>query len=252
MGDNPLMLPRFYAPDLDADVGHVTLPRDEARHLTRVLRLRAGDEVAVFDGRGTEFRAVVETAVRESASLRLLDRLPPAPQPVVRIMVVQSVLKGGSMDDTVRDSTMMGADSIQPVLTAYSDVKVSLARRESTRERWQRVALAAAKQCRRATLPSIEEVRLFDEWIAETRGVLTLILVEPSARCAPRTLKSLQASAIPARAAVLLGPEGGWALEEIEAALRNGGVPITLGPLTLRAESMAVAALASLAAIWQV
>ena len=247
-----VMLPRFYAPDLDAELGRVKLSPDEARHLTRVLRLRTGDEVAVFDGRGTEFRAVVDTAVRETAWLRLLDRAPQVAPPPVRITVVQSVLKGGSMDDAVRDSTMMGADVIQAVLTAYSDVKGSLARRESTRERWRRIALAAAKQCRRATLPAIEAVRVFDEWIREPRDDLRLILVEPSARCAPRSVKSLLAAPVPPRAAVLLGPEGGWSSEELDAAVRGGCVPVTLGPLTLRAESMPVAALASLAAIWQV
>ena len=246
------MLPRFYAPDLDGELGRVTLPPEEARHLTRVLRLRAGDEVAVFDGRGAEFRALVEAAVRDTASLRLVERLPQAPPPVVRMTVVQALLKGGSMDDAIRDSTMMGAERVQPVLTAHTDVKITLARRASTRERWQRVALAAAKQCRRATLPSIEEVRPFDEWIAGARDDLTLIFVEPSARCAPRSLKSLLNAPTPSRAAVLLGPEGGWSDEELEAALRSGGVPVTLGPLTLRAESMPMAALASLAAIWQI
>jgi 16S rRNA (uracil1498-N3)-methyltransferase len=246
------MLPRFYAPDLDEGLGRVALSPEEARHLTRVLRLRAGDEVAVFDGVGVECRAVVETARRDAVSLRLLDRLPPAPPPVVRITIVQAVLKGSGMDDAVRDATMMGADVIQPVLTAYSDVKVAQVRRDSTTERWRRVALAAVKQCRRTMLPVIENARTFDDWIGESRDDLTLIFVEPSARCAPRSFKSLLAAPIPARATVLLGPEGGWSPEEIDAALRSGGVPVTLGPLTLRAESMPVAALAALAAIWRV
>jgi 16S rRNA (uracil1498-N3)-methyltransferase len=246
------MLPRFYAPNLDARRKRVTLPADEARHLTRVLRLRVGDEVAVFDGRGLEFHAAVETAGRETASLRLLEPLPPAAPPTVRIAVVQALLKGSSMDDAIRDATMMGAEAIQPVLTAHCDVKVSLARRQGATDRWQRVALAAVKQSRRSTLPAVEELRTFDEWIAEERADLRLLFVEPSARCTPRPVKSLFAEPIPPRAAVLLGPEGGWSPEEVEVALRSGCVPVTLGPLTLRADSMSVAALAALAAIWQV
>lgn len=245
------MLPRFYAPDLDADRGRVQLRAGEARHLTRVLRLQAGDEVAVFNGRGVEFRAVVETALRDTASLRLLEPLSHPPPPIVRITIVQAVLKGGSMDDAVRDATMMGADAIEPVLTAHADVKVSLARRQATTERWRRVALAAAKQCRRATLPAIEEPRSFQQWIADPREDLMLLFLEPSARCTPRPLKSLLAEPVPPRAAVLLGPEGGWSPDEIDAALRGGCVAVTLGPLTLRAESMPVAAMAALTAIWQ-
>ena len=69
------MLPRFYAPDLDAGSRRVQLPSDEARHLSRVLRLSAGDEVAVFDGKGNEFRAVIDAAGRDAVALRLEDRM---------------------------------------------------------------------------------------------------------------------------------------------------------------------------------
>jgi 16S rRNA (uracil1498-N3)-methyltransferase len=244
------MLPRFYAPDLDRELATVMLPSEEARHLTRVLRLGAGDEVAVFDGRGTEFRAVVEAAVRDTASLRLLEAMPAAARPAVSIVVVQAVLKGSSMDDAVRDATMMGAAAIEPVLTAHVDVKPSFARRPETLERWRRVALAAVKQSRRATLPLIAEARSFEQWLPSSGAGTKLLFVEPSAACAPRSLKSLLEHDPPAGATVLLGPEGGWAAAEIDTALRSGCIPVTLGPLTLRAESMPVAALAALGAIW--
>jgi 16S rRNA (uracil1498-N3)-methyltransferase len=244
------MPPRFYAPDLDPGLDRVTLPPDEARHLTRVLRLGAGAEVSVFDGRGSEYRAVVEAAVRETASLRLIESLPVVPDPVVRIVLAQAVLKGRSMDDAVRDATMMGAEMIAPVLTAHTDVKPSFARRPETVERWRRVALAAVKQSRRATLPAIHEPCSFHEWIAIASAGMKLLFVEPSAGGSTRTVKSLLNAGQPARAEVLIGPEGGLAAEEVDAALRTGWIPVTLGPLTLRAESMPLAALAALAAIW--
>ncbi|MEO6214360.1 MAG: RsmE family RNA methyltransferase [Vicinamibacterales bacterium] len=245
------MLPRFFAPHMDADQSTVALPSEEARHLTRVLRLAAGDEVAVFDGRGREFRAVIEVAVRDTASLRLIEPVPPAPAPTVPIVVVQAVLKGSSMDEAVRDATMMGAEAIDPVLTAHSDVKASRARRGDTVERWRRVALAAVKQSRRATLPLISEPRRLEDWFGAPGYEMTLLFVEPSASCGARPLASVLAGRRPARAAVMLGPEGGWTAAEIETALRNRCLPVTLGPLTLRAESMPVAALAALAALWQ-
>lgn len=245
------MLPRFYAPDLDREHDLVTLPGDEARHLTRVLRLGAGDPVTVFDGRGLEYRAVVEVAVRETASLRLVERLPAPPAPPVQLVVVQAILKGGSMDDAVRDATMMGAEAIEPILTDYTDVKVSLARRPANVERWQRVALAAVKQSRRVTLPSIREPQTFDEWLAEPAGWMRLIFVEPSAGRMRQGLRSLLEYDLPARASVLLGPEGGWSPREVDAAVGSGCVPVALGSLTLRAESMPVAALAALHAVWE-
>lgn len=244
------MLPRFYAPDLDRTRDVVTLPPDEARHLSRVLRLEAGDEVAVFDGRGTEFRAVVEAAVRETAALRLIAPIAAPPLPPVQIVLVQALLKPGSMDDAIRDATMMGAESIEPIMTAHSDVKLSVVRRPGTLERWNRIALASVKQSRRATLPHIAPVRTFDEWLESPTAGFRLIFVEPSAGCVTRPLKSVLDHDVPARAAVLIGPEGGWSPQEIEQALASAAVPVSLGPLTLRAESMPVAALAALTALW--
>src|SRR5688500_10877685 len=120
MSDVKYMLPRFYAPDLDASSSVITLPADEARHLTRVLRMKVGDAISVFNGRDTEFRAVVDVADRDTVNVRLAERVPAPPALPVHVTVVQAVLKGGSMDDAVRDATMMGAVSIVPVLTEHS------------------------------------------------------------------------------------------------------------------------------------
>jgi len=245
------VLPRFYAPDLDPAAATIVLAGDESRHLSRVLRLHAGDEVAVFDGRGNQFRALIENTGRDAVVLRLQEPLPSAPPPAVEVVVVQAVLKGSSMDDAIRDATMMGAAAIVPVLTAHTDVKSGVARRRETVDRWRRVALAAVKQSRRATLPEIDPPRSLEEALAMTADV-SLLFVEPGAPCTPRPVRSLMSRPTPSRAAVLLGPEGGWAADEIEAALSRGSIAVTLGPLTLRAESMPVAALAALAAVWQV
>ena len=245
------MLPRFFAPELDPAASFVTLPADEARHLTRVLRLGAGADVAVFDGRGTEFHAVVDAAVRDTVTLRLVARRPVPAAPAVQLVVAQAVLKGSSMDDAIRDATMMGAASIEPLLTAHTDVKPSLVTRDTTVERWRRIALASAKQSRRATLPQVHAPRPFADWIAAPPVEMLLMFVEPSAGGEPTPLKALLDHRVPPVAAVLLGPEGGWSPSELDAARAAGCLPVTLGPLTLRAESMPVAALAALTAIWQ-
>jgi hypothetical protein len=163
--------------------------------------------------------------------------------PAVRLIVGQAVLKGDSMDDAVRDATMMGAEAIEPLLTAHIDVKPSFAAREATVERWQRVALASAKQCRRATLPRVEAPRAFADWIQAPSAEMVLMFVEPAAEARVRPLRDVLAHAVPARAVVLLGPEGGWSSSA-------GCLFVSLGPLTLRAESMPVAALAAINAIW--
>ena len=109
------MAARFYAPDLNPSQQVARLPADEAHHLVKVLRLAPGAIVGVFDGRGNEWRARVETAGRDGVEVSLLEPVP-ARRPAVDITLVQAVLKGEPMDDVVRDCTMVGVAAIQPVL----------------------------------------------------------------------------------------------------------------------------------------
>ena len=110
------MLPRFLAA-IDSVSGTAHLADDEARHLSQVLRLGAGDEVAVFDGAGREFRARIERVTRDGAQVRLIEEQAAAPEPRVRLTLAQAALKGEKMDDVVRDATMMGASAIEPLVT---------------------------------------------------------------------------------------------------------------------------------------
>src|ERR671914_1168368 len=111
------MLPRFLVPDLDSRRPDAALPRDEAHHLTRVLRLKVGDDIAVFDGRGHEFHARVASASREAVTVTLLEPVIASGLPSVALTLVQSVLKAEAMDDVIRDCTMVGVQTIQPVVS---------------------------------------------------------------------------------------------------------------------------------------
>lgn len=244
------MLPRFHAPALDAARREATLGDDEGRHLTKVMRLGVGDEVAVFDGRGREYRARVRTVERHAVKVELLEALPAAVEPRVSLTLVQGILKGDGMDAVVRDATMLGVTAIVPVMTSHVSVKAAVLERGRPTERWRRVALASAKQCRRATLPDIAEPRPFREWLASRDPGERLLCVEPSyvsqaaGMPAPATLHEWLRRPEPARASLVVGPEGGWASDEVEAAIAAGCVPVSLGGLTLRADAVAVVGLA--------
>jgi 16S rRNA (uracil1498-N3)-methyltransferase len=245
MRDNPPMLPRFHAPRLDADRREATLDGDEGRHLTRVLRLGVGDDVAVFDGRGAEFRARVKAIARDSVHVELMERVTAAPEPRVSLTLVQGILKGVRMDDVVRDATMMGVRAVVPVMSAHVAVKASALERGKPAERWRRVALASAKQSRRATLPEVHDPRPLSEWLGAEHAGERLLFVEPSQASGekPRSLREWLTRSAPVSASLIVGPEGGWAAEEIEAAIATGCTPVTLGGLTLRADAMAVVAI---------
>lgn len=233
-------LPRFHAPDLDRARSVARLPPDEANHLTRVLRLGAGDEVAVFDGRGHEYRAKITAAAREHVEVELLDPIVPPPETRVPLTLVQAVLKGDKMEEVVRDATMMGVTAIEPVITTRT-----IARQMGRdTERWRRVAVASAKQCGRATVPSIPPPRTFEEWLATQAHGLLLLLVEPSAGSGRETSLRLLESHTAGSIALIVGPEGGWADEERERAIAGACVPVSLGALTLRADAIPIAALA--------
>ena len=134
---------RFFAPALDPGDELVALPRDEAEHLLRVLRLGVGDTVAVFDGRGHEFLARVTQAARRDVQLQLLSRVDAAPESPVHITLVQAVLKGEKMDDVVRDAVMLGVHAIQPLVSRRSETSIGALLRGARPERWRRVALVA-------------------------------------------------------------------------------------------------------------
>ena len=241
---------RFFAPDLDAGDEAVSLPRTEAEHLTRVLRLGPGDMVAVFNGRGDEFLARVVSASRRDARVQLVSRVDAAAEPAVALTLVQAVLKGEKMDDVVRDAVMLGAGAIQPVVTARTEVTVAALTRTGRLERWRRIALASVKQSRRAVLPEIRPPLTFENWLNEPHLDLTLMLVEPSPEGGAAPLASIRDGRVPADAAVLIGPEGGWTESERSLAAEAGVQLVTLGHRTLRADAVPVAAISVLQFIW--
>lgn len=239
------MLPRFLADAIDPDAATARLDADETRHLAQVLRLASGDEVAVFDGHGREYHARVERIARDATTLRLIAPREPAAEPRIAITLAQAVLKGDKMDDVVRDATMMGAAAIEPLVTEHTIAHMKPGRAP---ERWRRIAIASAKQCGRAVLPAIGPGRTLAEWLAADNAERRLILVEPHAATTGRGLEAAGAES-PQSASLLVGPEGGWSAREIAAAA--GYRPITLGRRTLRADAVAVIAMAALQTVWR-
>jgi len=246
------MLPRFLVPSLAPDDEIVTLPPDEARHLARVLRLRSGEAVRVFDGRGHEFLARVLEIGGKSVKVRLIERVEAAPESPLHLTVAQAVLTGDKMDGVVRDLTMLGATAVQPLVSARTEVSLGTVRRSGRTERWRRVAAASAKQCGRAVVPPVAEARELQDWLTEDTSGVRLILVEPAGDVRAGDLGAWSASGNRplSSVALLVGPEGGWTREEATAAVSAGFVPWTLGGRTLRADAAPIVAVSILQFLW--
>jgi len=240
---------RFFAPALDPGDDHVVLPRDEAEHLTRVLRVGPGDEVAVFNGRGDEFLARVVSAARREVHVQVLSRIHPAPEASTPITLVQAVLKGDKMDDVVRDAVMLGVSAIQPIVTTRTEVTVAAVMRGARIERWNRIALASVKQSRRAVVPEVLMPLTFGTWLDEPAPDVRLMLAEPAIEgVEPLTL--WRNAPVPSTAAVVVGPEGGWEPAECAAARAHSLRLVSLGGRTLRADAAPIAALSVLQFLW--
>jgi 16S rRNA (uracil1498-N3)-methyltransferase len=243
---------RFFVPGTYGAGDRIELPADEAQHLTRVLRLRDGDPVRVFDGRGREFAATIATVARSRATVVVGASHPPIAEAHVAITLAQAVLKGDKMDDAIRDGVMIGAAAIQPIVSARTEVTLAMLERGQRRERWGRVAVASVKQCGRAVVPAILAPLTLDD-LLDALGQLTLpqpaiMLVEPSAADGVQALADLD-PAPPREATVIIGPEGGWTPQEVERAAAVCRL-VKLGGRTLRADAMAVVAMAALFTRW--
>jgi len=240
---------RFYAPG-SASGQRIALPDVEAQHLTRVLRIGPGATIRVFDGRGREFEALVESVAKDDVTIVVgVQRVAPAREPGMMITLAQAVLKGDKMGHIIRDAVMMGATAIQPLVTTRSEVTLASLHQRRAQDRWQRIAIASAKQCGRAVVPPVLEPLEFDDVVDADSIGSAFMLVEPHAAEKVMPLALLDAD-IPVEASIFTGPEGGWTPEEIERGAAVAHL-VTLGTRTFRADTMAVVALAAFFTLWK-
>jgi 16S rRNA (uracil1498-N3)-methyltransferase len=238
---------RFYAPPsaFSAEFDSVNLASDEARHLRDVLRLKPGDEVYVFDGRGKEFECRIEESRRDSAKLKVVSEVEPArPESPLTLTLAVALLKGEKFDLVVQKATELGVSRVVPVITRHADIRL---RDESDAvkrvARWQRIALEAAKQSGRAVVPEVDSPVALESLIQTTAaGGSRLLFSEREGRSLTEAAKDLPEKV--SWMTVLVGSEGGWADEELAVARDAGWIIVTLGGRTLRAETAAITVVA--------
>jgi 16S rRNA (uracil1498-N3)-methyltransferase len=236
------MVPRFY---LDAPLragGVCTLSEDAAHHAVHVLRLREGDEVTLFNGRGGEFVARIASMQRLRISIDLLQHRAVERESPLRVTLVQGVSAGERMDSTVRKAVELGVAELQPVLAARSVARPKGERAENRRSHWQKIVIAACEQCGRNRVPEVQALVSLGDY--RPRAGATKILLSPASQL---TLSKLS----PTESQIVLaaGPEAGFTEEEEARLVEAGFVPASLGPRILRTETAAVAALAALNAL---
>ena len=241
-----MSLPRFHV-GLQLAVGQpVRLPRAVTRHALRALRLRQGERLVLFDGRGGEYLAQLVDAREPEAEVQVIGHDPREAELPWPIVVAQGLSSGDRMDWTVEKSVELGAATIVPLAMARSVVRLSGDRAASRRDHWQALAIAASEQCGRNRIARVEPVQSLTDFLRASDGDAMRVVLVPGGT----SLNALPAPA-PGRPVVLLtGPEGGFADDELAAASTSGFVAMSLGPRVLRTETAAAVAIAMLTAIW--
>jgi 16S rRNA (uracil1498-N3)-methyltransferase len=237
-------VPRLY---LERDLGGATLRLDEreAHYLGHVLRLKRGDELVAFDGRGAERRAKIASLQRRGAELELDATLEPLPPSRLDLVLVQALPKSDAMDFVVQKATELGVRTIVPVYSEFSVVRLDAERADRRVEHWRKIAQSACEQCGRHEPP---EIRIADALAAALAG-----LPDAGARVAldlESRVNLADAASAPARLVAAVGPEGGFGSNDWRQLDAAHFARARLGRRVLRAETAAVATCAVAQALW--
>jgi 16S rRNA (uracil1498-N3)-methyltransferase len=234
---------RFYLPSHECRSDHLVLTGSQAHHAADVLRLKAGDEVAVLDGAGGESACRVEAVTRKRVQLTVQGRTTEAPPPW-RITLIQAIPKGKMFEAIIQKATELGTWRIVPLLSQRVTIHLEGESVEHKAEKWRLTAVEAIKQCGQPWLPQVETPMTLPAWLG--RGEQFDLTIVASLQEDRRHLRAYFPAGArrPQTIAVWIGPEGDFAPEEMEAIRGAGALPITLGPLVLRSETAALCALA--------
>ena len=244
-------MPRFYSPPPLPLSGTFDLPPDAAHHASRVLRLRVGDAVEIFDGIGNECQGLIANLSGKRVTVTKIIATGNNRESPLRVVLAQALSGSEKMDWIIQKSTELGVAEIQPLATDRSVAKLPAERTNKRLEHWQQVAISACEQCGRNVLPKIHAPLDIMAWLQQTKSMPDTKLSDAKYILLPGGAASLHDQAKPqGKVVLLIGAEGGFSQAESTAALQCGYIPIRLGARVMRTETAAIAGLAVLQTLW--
>ena len=237
-------MPRFYVPNPSIQDGLLKIEGGEVRHIRKVLRLKAGDKVIVFNGLGKEYEGAILEETPSSVLVKVENIFFAPKDSSLEVTLAQSLLKGEKMDFLIQKATELGVKEIIPFLSARSVPLLERSRKLERHRRWERIAVEASKQCGRGVVPKIESLKDYSEMlqIASPDG-LRLILWE---RGGIKLKEVFGRWGEGAKVFFVVGPEGGFSQKEVDEAEESGFIPVILGRRILRAETASLCLLSIL------
>jgi 16S rRNA (uracil1498-N3)-methyltransferase len=251
----------FIAPD-EILGNQARLSPEESHHLRDVLRLRPADEVELFDGRGSVYRSRIRTT-EPQVELEIIEKLAALAESPLKIILGQSLIKGEKMSWVIQKCTELGVTELYPLTTRFSETNLRQKAAHHWDQRWKKIAISAAAQCQRASTPIIHPIMELQELCRQFSGRtgFSSFLPGMEARSLP-SLKlvisekgglpahSLSGFNTPSSVLLVVGPEGGWAIDEISLFQDTGFMEIFLGGRILRSETAAIAVVTLAQFLW--
>lgn len=241
MDGDGFQMARFFVERIDADAGFVNIPESEARHAKKVLRIKPGERITIFDGASNEYAAELTGYSKTGASARIIERIYGRAEPGIKITLFQSIPKSDKMDSVIRKCTELGVVRFVPVATDRSVVRFSNHEEKVRKaERWRRIAIEASKQCGGSRVPQVDIPAGFEQAVEIGRELDACLM--PHEKELGRRIRSelSQITPCPKNIGVFIGPEGGFAEKEIEYAVSAGIRSVTLGGRILRTETAGI------------
>lgn len=236
-----MRIPRFYCPCLLTVEQSFTLPEEVFRHAIQVLRLQVGESLLLFNGEGGEYLANLTEINKRSATVLIQSFDPSERESSLALTLVQALVKPDKMDFALQKAVELGISAFQPLITQRSVVRTDKEKIEKKLQHWQAVTISACEQSGRTRPPKIYAPQTLDQYLSQLNDKTTYLLL------APGSAQNLsQVTVQTNHLAVLIGPEGGFTAEEVEACLAAKMQGIALGKRILRAETASTSVLAIL------
>lgn len=219
----------------------VFLEGSDHHHLLKVLRKKIGDEIVVLNGKGQEYTAKITTINDTLVEAEILAEVAKTTEPRVKLNLIQSLPKGDKFEFIIQKNTELGISRFQPVISERSTIRLNEEARIKKWERWRKIIKEAAEQSGRKIVPELEIVQDWQLVIHNFRSGMVLIPWEGEQN---QSLKDVldKEKVFPSEVTLLIGPEGGFSLDEVNEACAEGAIPVTLGPRILRTETAALVA----------
>jgi 16S rRNA (uracil1498-N3)-methyltransferase len=243
-------LRRFFVEKILPGTGFVSITGKEARHIRNVLRMKEGEMLILMDKEGQSFEATIGAIHYKEVKVTITKTLPPLPSSPVKISLAQALIKSHPMEYLIQKVTELGIHSIHPFYSERTVIQLRSAHLKNKMDRWMEIMKSACKQCGRVTLPDVNTPLLFEKIIKDAPDTKTLkiLLWEDEDKVDLKRLLTSMSSA--PHVFVIVGPEGGFTLNEINLAKDAGFHIVSLGNRILRAETAAVSLLSIIQYEW--